>query len=228
MAEFAYDAINAQGMLTSGVISAPDVGSAREQLQARGLLPSSLAEKAAAGEESFGSMFKKVKPKSLQIFARQLATMIEAGVSVVAALVTLEEQTDDKYLKEVVSEVRGDVESGMIFSRALARHPKVFRPALRRDGRGGRVVGNAGHRPRPRRDADREGNEAQAPREGRDDLPDRRDLVRVARPHLHADVHRPGVPEGVRRAERTAADADEDHHRACRMRCAATGSSSSR
>ena len=126
MAEFAYDAINAQGLLTSGVISAPDVGSAREQLQSRGLLPSSLAEKAAAGEDSFGSMFKKVKPKSLQIFARQLATMIEAGVSVVAALVTLEEQTDDKYLKEVVAEVRADVESGMIFSRALARHPKVF------------------------------------------------------------------------------------------------------
>jgi type IV pilus assembly protein PilC len=126
MAEYAYDAINAQGLLTSGVISAPDVGSAREQLQARGLLPSSLAERAAAGEDSFGSMFKKVKPKSLQIFARQLATMIEAGVSVVAALVTLEEQTDDKYLKEVVSEVRADVESGMIFSRALGRHPKVF------------------------------------------------------------------------------------------------------
>jgi type IV pilus assembly protein PilC len=126
MAEFAYDAINAQGMLTSGVISAPDVSSAREQLQARGLLPSSLAEKAAAGEDSFGSMFKKIKPKSLQVFARQLATMIEAGVSVVAALVTLEEQTDDKYLKEVIGEVRGDVESGMIFSRALARHPKVF------------------------------------------------------------------------------------------------------
>ena len=126
MAEFAYDAINAQGLLTSGVISAPDVASAREQLQTRGLLPSSLAEKAAAGEDSFGSMFKKVKPKSLQIFARQLATMIEAGVSVVAALVTLEDQTDDKYLKEVVAEVRADVESGMIFSRALARHPKVF------------------------------------------------------------------------------------------------------
>jgi type IV pilus assembly protein PilC len=126
MAEFAYDAINAQGMLTSGVVSAPDVSSAREQLQSRGLLPSSLSERAAAGEDSFGSMFKKIKPKSLQVFARQLATMIEAGVSVVAALVTLEEQTDDKYLKEVIAEVRADVESGMIFSRALARHPKVF------------------------------------------------------------------------------------------------------
>src|SRR3954452_3542206 len=57
---------------------------------------------------------------------RQLATMIDAGVSVVAALVTLEEQTDDKYLAEVLAEVRADVEAGMVFSAALARHPKVF------------------------------------------------------------------------------------------------------
>lgn len=126
MAEFTYDAINAQGLLTSGVVSAPDLDSAREQLQSRGLLPSALLEKRAAGEAGMGSMFKAVKPKSLQIFARQLATMIEAGVSVVAALVTLEEQTDDKYLREVVGEVRGDVESGTILSKALARHPKVF------------------------------------------------------------------------------------------------------
>jgi type IV pilus assembly protein PilC len=126
MAEYAYDAINAQGLQTSGTVSAPDIGSAREQLQARGLLASNLNEKAAAGEAGRGSMFKAVKPKSLQVFARQLATMIEAGVSVVAALVTLEEQTDDKYLREVVGEVRSDVESGLILSRALARHPKVF------------------------------------------------------------------------------------------------------
>jgi type IV pilus assembly protein PilC len=126
MAEFSYDAINAQGVLTSGVVNAPDLDSAREQLQTRGLLPSALLEKRAAGEAGMGSMFKAVKPKALQIFARQLATMIEAGVSVVAALVTLEEQTDDKYLREVVTEVRGDVESGTILSKALARHPKVF------------------------------------------------------------------------------------------------------
>ncbi len=38
----------------------------------------------------------------------------------------LEEQVDDKYLKEVVTEVRSDVESGVILSKAFARHPKVF------------------------------------------------------------------------------------------------------
>jgi type IV pilus assembly protein PilC len=126
MAAYAYDAINAQGLELSGVIHAPDLTAAREQLQARGLLPQSLAERAGAGEGGARSAFKKIKPKSLQIFARQFATMIEAGVSVVAALVTLEEQTDDKYLAEVIGDVRSDVEGGVILSKALARHPKVF------------------------------------------------------------------------------------------------------
>src|SRR6266516_218373 len=126
MAAFTYDAINAQGLELSGVVVALEIASAREQLQARGLLPHSLAEKAGAGEGGARSAFKKVKPKSLQVFARQLATMIEAGVSVVASLVVLEEQTDDKYLQEVIGDVRADVESGLVLSRALARHPKVF------------------------------------------------------------------------------------------------------
>jgi type IV pilus assembly protein PilC len=125
MAAFAYNAINAQGLEHKGVIHAPDLSGAREQLQVRGLLPQSLTEQAGASEGA-RQAFKKVKPKSLQIFARQLATMIEAGVSVVAALVTLEEQTDDKYLQEVIADVRSDVESGVILSKAMARHPKVF------------------------------------------------------------------------------------------------------
>ncbi len=126
MADFTYDAINAQGMQLTGTISAADLGTAREQLQARGLLPQSLIERAAAGEAGLAAAFKSVKPKALQVFARQLATMIEAGVNVVTALVTLEEQTEDKYLREVITEVRSDVEAGVILSKALARHPKVF------------------------------------------------------------------------------------------------------
>jgi type IV pilus assembly protein PilC len=126
MAAFTYDAINAQGIELSGEIHAPDLTAAREQLQARGLLPQSLSERSASGERGARSAFKKVKPKSLQVFSRQLATMIEAGVSVVAALSTLEEQTEDKYLREVIAEIRSDVEGGMVLSKAFARHPKVF------------------------------------------------------------------------------------------------------
>jgi type IV pilus assembly protein PilC len=126
MAAFTYDAINAQGIELSGEIHAPDLTAAREQLQSRGLLPQSLSERSASGERGARTAFKKVKPKNLQVFSRQLATMIEAGVSVVAALVTLEEQTEDNYLREVIAEIRSDVEGGMVLSRAFARHPKVF------------------------------------------------------------------------------------------------------
>jgi type IV pilus assembly protein PilC len=126
MAAFAYNAIDAQGLESSGVIHAPDRTAAASQLHARGLLAHSLTERASAGEGGARTTFKRIKPRSLQIFARQLATMIEAGVSIVAALVTLEEQTDDKYLQEVLAEVRSDVEAGMVLSRALAQHPKVF------------------------------------------------------------------------------------------------------
>src|SRR5262249_57885828 len=76
--------------------------------------------------DTLRSAFKKVKPRSMQVFSRQLATMIEAGLNVVAALVILEEQTDDDYLASVIAELRADVEGGLLLSQAMARHPKVF------------------------------------------------------------------------------------------------------
>jgi type IV pilus assembly protein PilC len=126
MATFSYAAINAQGLEAKGEISAPDATAAREQLRVRGLLASYLEELPASGEDTVRTVFKKIKPKSLQIFSRQFATMIEAGLNVVSALVILEEQTDDKYLAAVIKELRADVEGGLLLSEALGRHPKVF------------------------------------------------------------------------------------------------------
>ena len=126
MPSFAYSAINASGAELTGELHASDVSAAREQLRLRGLLPSSLKELAGAGDDAGITVFKKIKPKSLQIFSRQFATMIEAGLNVVAALVILEEQTDDKYLAQIVRDLRADVEGGLLLSEAMARHPKVF------------------------------------------------------------------------------------------------------
>jgi type IV pilus assembly protein PilC len=126
MAAFAYSAINAQGFEHAGEIHAPDLSAAREQLRLRGLLPERLTELPASGEASVRTAFKKIKPKSLQIFSRQFATMIEAGLNVVSALVILEEQTEDRYLGAVIRELRADVEGGLLLSQAMARHPKVF------------------------------------------------------------------------------------------------------
>ena len=121
MAAFAYSAINALGVESTGQIMAPDHGAAREQLRQRGLRPVALSEVGASHRRR-----KRVKARSLQVFSRQFATMIDAGLSVVSGLVILEQQTDDKALAEVIREIRADVEGGMLLSQAMARHPKVF------------------------------------------------------------------------------------------------------
>src|SRR5947208_1066025 len=127
MAAFAYSAINAQGALLNGEIQAPDLNSAREQLRLRGLLPERLDQIASDDDVSQERVeVKGVKPKSLQVFSRQFATMIEAGLSVVASLVILEEQTEDVNLSMVIGQVRSDVEGGMMLSEAMGQHPTVF------------------------------------------------------------------------------------------------------
>jgi type IV pilus assembly protein PilC len=126
VAAFAYNAINSAGLEQSGEIHAPSLDGAREQLRVRGLLAERIEELPASGENSSRTVFKKIDPKSLQIFSRQFATMIEAGLNVVSALVILEQQTDDAYLGQVIRELRADVEGGLLLSQAMGRHPKVF------------------------------------------------------------------------------------------------------
>src|SRR5262245_38742246 len=116
MASYAYTAINAEGLELTGHVQAPTLSAAREQLRVQGLLAELLEElpgvggsvgsadaDAQAGRESRG-MSKGVKARSLQVFSRQFATMIDAGLNVVAALSILEEQTDDTTLAVVVGE----------------------------------------------------------------------------------------------------------------------------
>ena len=136
MAAYAYSAINAEGLQLTGEVHAATAEAAREQLRVRGLLAEVLEEIAAgprhaaadaeASAGRAGGFMKAVKPRSLQVFSRQFATMIDAGLNVVASLRILEEQTTDTYLAQVIHDVRADVESGALLSQALARHPKVF------------------------------------------------------------------------------------------------------
>jgi type IV pilus assembly protein PilC len=126
MAAFAYSAINAQGLELSGEVTAADLAGAREQLRLRGLLAQSIDELDESGPKEINFGTKMVKPKSLQIFSRQFATMIEAGLNVVGALVILEEQTSDQALAKIVTQLRADVESGLLLSEAMSKHPRTF------------------------------------------------------------------------------------------------------
>ena len=125
MTAYAYTAINAAGLELEGEIHASDPSSAREALRQRGLLALDLTEHASA-TGGMSAAVKKIKPKSLQIFSRQFATMIESGLNVVTALTILEEQTEDAHLAPIIAELRADVEGGMLLSEAMSQHPRVF------------------------------------------------------------------------------------------------------
>ncbi|MFN8188499.1 MAG: type II secretion system F family protein [Gaiellales bacterium] len=125
MPAYAYTAINSAGEELAGELHARDTAGAQEQLRSRGLLALELNEGGAA-EGKAGGALKRVKAKSLQVFSRQFATMIESGLNVVTALSILEEQTDDKNLAQVIQDVRTDVEGGLLLSEAMARHPRTF------------------------------------------------------------------------------------------------------
>jgi len=127
VATFEFSAINAEGLELDGTLSAADIAGAIDQLRQRGLLADKVVEIDDGAQASNAvPAFKSVKTKSLQIFSRQFATMIEAGMNVVTSLVILEQQTTDAVLQDVIVALREDVESGLLLSEAMARHPKVF------------------------------------------------------------------------------------------------------
>src|SRR3954454_9506450 len=105
MAGFAYSAISIDGLETVGEIHAPDLEAAREQLRIRGLLAHSLRELSASGEDNLRTAIKKIKPRSMQIFSRQFATMIVTVLNIVVQLLILEEQPDDVSLGERIPEL---------------------------------------------------------------------------------------------------------------------------
>ena len=74
---------------------------------------------------------------------RQLATMITSGMTLLRAFYVLEDQLENKKLKDTIGAVREDIESGLAFSDALAKHPKIFSPlyvAMVRAGETGGVL----------------------------------------------------------------------------------------
>src|SRR5215210_5596357 len=71
---------------------------------------------------------KKVKAKELAVFTRQFSVMIDAGLPLVQCLDILAEQQLNAFFKDVLRQVRQNVEEGSTLCDALEKHPKVFDP----------------------------------------------------------------------------------------------------
>jgi type IV pilus assembly protein PilC len=125
MSTYVFRAIDLAGANARGEVEADSKQAVADQLKARGLVVLDVVDKHKSKEIEL-SFMQRVKLPELAIFARQLATMISSGMSILRALYVLEEQTESKFLKETIVAVRKDVEAGLALSESMARHPKVF------------------------------------------------------------------------------------------------------
>jgi len=123
MAKFQWEATTRAGEKKRGTIEADSAAQIEARLRGDGLTIDRIKKEAASLSISFGS---GVAPKDLQIFTRQLATMIDAGLPLVQCLDILAAQTPNKIFARVLSQVKSTVEQGSTFSDALRRHPRVF------------------------------------------------------------------------------------------------------
>jgi type IV pilus assembly protein PilC len=126
MATFAYVGRNRSGAVKKGELTAKTRDEAVDQLRKQNVVVTSLEEKAGKGTGfnlNFGS---GLTDKDLVVFTRQFGTMINAGLPLVQCLEILSTQSENKTLRESITEVKAHVEGGSTFSDALRRFPKVF------------------------------------------------------------------------------------------------------
>ena len=106
-------------------MEAPSEAAIRIHLRQQSIIPTKIKIKGKEFKISLPGG-KKVNQRSIAIFTRQLATMIDAGLPLVQSLDILSSQQDNKAFKNIIREIREDVEGGSTFAGALKKHPSTF------------------------------------------------------------------------------------------------------
>src|SRR5919204_844983 len=127
MATYTFKAVDLAGVPARGELEASNKQAVTDQLRERGLIVLDIVEeKTAVTSQDLFDRFKKIKPAELTVMTRQLATMVASGMSLLRAFHTLEDQTENDKLKEILSQVRQDIEAGISMADSLEKHPHVF------------------------------------------------------------------------------------------------------
>jgi MSHA biogenesis protein MshG len=133
MAQFHYKARNAGGELLQGVMEGPDSMAVAHQLFSSGSTPIDItpAKETVRKEESIvrkGIFEAKIRPLDVQLFSRQMYTMLKAGVPIMRSLAALQEAAVNKSFARLLRQLRESLDSGRELSAAMQRFPHVFDP----------------------------------------------------------------------------------------------------
>lgn len=123
MLTFSYEAKNSStGEKVKAQVQADNEQAAAKLIKEQGLTPLTIKLEKAGGTKRF----QRIKTKDKVLLSRQLSTLINAGLPLVQSLRQVAAQTVNKPLKVVINQIISDVEAGVSFSAALAKHPGVF------------------------------------------------------------------------------------------------------
>jgi general secretion pathway protein F len=132
MPVYEYTALDGSGKNVSGIIDADSPVAARQRLRGTGIFPVEVKETTSKpkdlrpGSVSVSSLLKRVKPGEVSIATRQLATLLGAGVPLVASLEGLVSQITNPVLKKIMAEVKESVNEGNSLAFALGEYPRIF------------------------------------------------------------------------------------------------------
>jgi type IV pilus assembly protein PilC len=127
MPTYAFKGRNRLNELVSGEREAASQDELRSLLRREQITMTTASEKNVVSIPKLGRR-KKVKAKELAVFTRQFSVMIDAGLPLVQCLDILAEQQLNTFFKDVLRQVRQNVEEGATLFAALEKHPKVFDP----------------------------------------------------------------------------------------------------
>ncbi|MAO81999.1 type II secretion system F family protein [uncultured Nocardioides sp.] len=127
---YAYKVRDTTGRFREGKVRAGSENAVAEKLLGMGYVPLEVRRTGTGLQKEINLGRKKVTTKDLAIAARQLATMVDAGLSLLRALTILGEQVENPELRRVLVKVRQDVEAGHSLSAALAAEKLVFPPFM--------------------------------------------------------------------------------------------------
>jgi MSHA biogenesis protein MshG len=128
---FDYKARDARGQRSSGVMDGIDANAVASQLVSAGLIPVSITLSARnRSDEASGwwarLIAEKVSDLDIQLFSRQLYTLLKAGVPILRSLTSLQESAINKTFSKVLQDIRHSLDGGRELSAAMQRHPLLF------------------------------------------------------------------------------------------------------
>ncbi|CAN5299395.1 type II secretion system F family protein [soil metagenome] len=126
MPTYAYKGRNRLNEMVAGEKTAANQDELRALLRREQIVMTQASEKGREISIPKLGRSKKVGAKELSVFTRQFSVMIDAGLPLVQCIDILAQQQQNAFFKEVLSQVRQNVEEGSTLSSALEKHPKVF------------------------------------------------------------------------------------------------------